>query len=299
MITRYFGTAYKIVRSALRSLASNDLFRMAGATAFFTTFGLPAILMIIVRTLGVFTDRKTLGRHIGTQLRKILGDDSVDSLVQVIRSFSAMQHNFLVSIAVFTFLVFVATTLFKIIKSSINEIWNIKVRPGARFSSMLRSRGISVAVILLGGILFLSTEVLAAGQGLTNSQLQQASVGPPSWLFNKAVSVLISALWFYVLFTFLPDGAPPRKMVIGGAVITAILFNLGKAAIGATLSPGRVHSFYGASGAIVLLLLFVFYSSIILYFGAAIIRAWTAHCDKEILPKRHALKYKIALLEDE
>ena len=83
---RFFITSLRIVRGAFAVLGARDPFRMAGATAFFTTFALPAILMIIVRTLGLFADRRAVGRQLGSQLRKVLGNESMDAVLQAIRS---------------------------------------------------------------------------------------------------------------------------------------------------------------------------------------------------------------------
>src|SRR5215203_4061099 len=104
MLRRSLLPARRILVASFRELGTNDPFRMAGATAFFTTFSLPAILMIIVRTLGIFSDRRTVGRSMGAELRKVIGEESMNSILQAIRSFRSLQHNLLFSIGVFLFL---------------------------------------------------------------------------------------------------------------------------------------------------------------------------------------------------
>ncbi len=291
----FLRTAWRILRNAVRELGLNDPFRMAGATAFFTTFGLPAILMIIVRTLGLFSDRRTVGRQMGRQMRHILGDESMDSIVMAIRSFRSLQQNYLLTAVIFIFLLFVATTLFKIIKNSINEIWNIRVDPGVHLLDLLKSRGISLAVILLGGLLFFGVQFVDTWLDMLSRYLERGLDDSAFFLtpvLRMAVAVIISTVWFYVLFMFMPDGRPSGRIVLGGAVITAVLFTCGKLVLGVLLSPGRVNSFYGASGALVLVLLFMFYSSLILYFGAALIKSWSDAWERPIVPKKHAIRYR-------
>jgi membrane protein len=288
MLKKEIRFAWNILKAAIRHLSDHDLFRMAGATAFFTTFALPAILMIIVRTLGLFIDRRTVGRQMGKQLREILGSESMDSILQAIRSFSALQHGYLFTAGVFVFLLFVATTLFKVIRNSINEIWGVRSTPHGKLLVMLKSRIVSVAVILLGGILFLAVQFIDAGQHMFSAYLIDNLPDTTFYLgrgLKVLLAILISTAWFYVLFSFLPDGRPSRKIALSGAVITAILFSIGKWILGILLSPGNVNSFYGASGAMVLVLLFMFYSSIILYFGAALIRSASEAYGSPVIPK--------------
>jgi membrane protein len=207
----------------------------------------------------------------------------MDSIRQAIRSFRELQENYILTAVIFTFLLFVATTLFKIIKGSINEIWNIRGGPRQSLILMLRSRGISVAVILLGGILFFAIQLIDSGRQLVGRYLPHSGFHLGNML-SIVIVVLVSTLWFYVLFVYLPDGRPARRIAIGGAAITAVLFYVGKLILRSLLSPGRLNSFYGASGAILLVLLFMFYSSLILYFGAALIKAWSDAVRQPVSP---------------
>lgn len=269
---------------------------MAGATAFFTSFALPPIVMIIVRTLGLFLDKRTLGKRLLSQLSTILGSDSTEAIIKTIRSFRQLQHNFLITTCLFIFLLFVATTLFKVIKNSINQIWKIRKKQGASIIYGLKARGFSVIVILLGGVLFLGVQLIDAGMHLFARYFPE-DYPTASHFVTSALSELIvlflSAIWFYVLFTLLPDGRPHWKVAAVGAIITSMFFNAGKWILQTLLQPGNVRNFYGASGALVLVLLFVFYSAIILYFGAAFIKVWSEYRKLPIRIKPHAFRYRL------
>ena len=284
------------LKHTFRNLAENDIFRMAGATAFFTTFALPPILMVIVRILGLFSDRRTVGRALLAPLRQVFGPEAIEGLLQTIRSFRALEGNYFIATGIFIFLLFVATTLFRIIRNSINQLWAIRVVPGINVVSMLRARALAIVVILAGGLLFLSVQVFDAVQHLI-SRYVNISRPETDWLIWKIVKLLtatlIASIWFYMLFHILPDGRPPRKIAIKGAVVTGILFTGGKTILGVLLQPTKFNTFYGASGAFALIMLFMFYSSIFLYFGAALIRALADSGNTPIVPRKHAERYMV------
>ena len=281
---------------------ANDPLRMAAATAFFTTFALPPILIIIVRTLGLFMDRHQLGEHILQELGKVLGPESKNSILLAIHSFLGLQHNFFVAVALATFLLFVATTLFKIIKGSLNQLWNIRKRPGNDVLSQLLSRAVSVGIILLGGLLFLALQFIINGQHMIGRRFETQYPGVVFYgnlIISQALLVIAATIWFMVLFLFMPDGRPHRKAALAGAFITSLLFNAGKWVLQILLRPGPVNHFYGTSGALVLVLLFVFYSSLILYFGAAFIRVYGEHLQLPLTLRPHVFRYRLQELPDD
>jgi membrane protein len=287
---------WQIAKAAFRNLVSNDIARMAGATAFFATFAIPPILMIIVRTIGLFVGKRNVGRSLIDALRNIFGEESTASIIQTIRSFRALEHNYLIAAGIFIFLLFVATSFFGVIRSSINQLWCIRTATKARLLSILKERVTAIAVILAGGLIFLSIQLLVAGQALLEKQLNTFN-STASAIICRGINILIrttaATLWLFLLFCFLPDGRPNRKIALTGAVLTGILFTIGKAVLRILLQPVQVNNFYGISGAIALVLLFMFYSSIFLYIGAALIGALSSKRGKPIEPKAHAERYKI------
>ncbi|MEO6547947.1 MAG: YihY/virulence factor BrkB family protein, partial [Ferruginibacter sp.] len=115
------------------------------------------------------------------------------------------------------------------------------------------------------------------------------------WFFNSAISILMSVIivwtWFTMIFRYLPDGKPTWKVAITGALLTSILFNIGKYVLGLLLAKSNIGLVYGTSASIVLLLLFVFYSSLILYYGAAFTKVWSLHIKQPIIPINNAMFY--------
>ena len=156
--------------------------------------------------------------------------------------------------------------------------------------------------MVLGGLLFFAAQLIDAGQHLLGQYFKDSF--PQAVLYGtkalyQIIVIAVSTTWFYLLFRFLPDAKPERRVGLLGAFITALLFNAGKWGLGFVLKPGNVSNFYGASGAIVLLLLFVFYSSMILYCGAAFTRVWGEFTGRPLELKPHAVRYRLVDIADD
>jgi membrane protein len=289
-LTQQFG-------KALQLLIKNDPLRLAGATAFFTTFALPPILLILIQLLGLLFNRKSISRQIFGSLRNVVGRDSVHEIVSILRAFREMAVSLPVAIIGFLFLLFVATTLFKVIQSSFNQLWMIRRAGKQSFGMVIAQRARSFLVILFIGLLFM-TSLLADSLQLIFGKYLVGRMPEFGVLFNTALTTVISIVtvwaWFTVLFRYLADGRPTWKVAITGALLTSILFTFGKYLLGWLLPGSNIDVIYGTSASIVLLLLFVFYSSLILYYGAAFTKVWSEHINQPIKPVNHAISYAYA-----
>ena len=289
MIFKSFGPAYA-------ELKKNDPLRMAGATAFFTTFALPPIIFILIQLFGVFWGNRKVGRQLLEGVSNTIGDKGGEQVRQVLKSIRGFNDNWWVIILGFLFLIFVATTLFSVIKNSLNQIWQIgiKERPGFLFVLNLRLR--SLAVIIFAGFLFFAdilSESLELIAGNYLDMLWPRGGDYIKSLIHEIIGVTVFALWFTILFRFLADGRPNWKASIAGGVLTAILFTAGKLLLQYLLVNSNISKLYGASGSIVLILLFVFYSSFILYYGASFVYTYSLKKGWPIRPTGKAFQYKI------
>ncbi len=263
---------------SLQLLGRHDPLRLAGATAFFTTFALPPIVFILAQLFGLLTGRKMIGKGLIENLSQSLGNQGAQQVTEVIRSIRGFSQNNYVIIPGFIFLIFVATTLFKVIKDSFEQIWEIKQREKQSIAGGLGSRLKSFAVILLVGILFFAELLLRSIETISGDYIQKIFGGGSIYfkiVFSEVTAVLIISTWFIILFQFLTKGHPRWKASIIGGLLTGILFIGGRFILKALLLKGNVGSIYGPSGSMVLVLLFVFYTSFILYFGACFIKVYS------------------------
>lgn len=286
---------FLVFKEAGKLLAANDPLRMAGATAFFATFALPPMLMIIVRTFGVFFGRRRVGGQILSKVENVLGSEGGEQIRAVIRGVRSFQSHPAATALIFVFLLFVATTLFMVIKDSINQLWRIRVNKKRHFVSVMLSRVKAMGFILFTGVLFLAVMAVELLQAYFGPRISEVWPQLGSYMYsllNHVVSLSVVTAWFLVLFRFLPDGRPPIRTNLAGAVMTGLLFSAGKYVLRWVLS-GNIKSIYGTSGALVLILLFVFYSALILYYGAAFTRVWGSHFGAGVKPLPHAASYRV------
>ncbi len=293
-------TALKTFRTllidAFRELKKNDPLRMAGATAFFTTFALPPILIILIQLFGHLFRIENLGDEFFIRLADILGKESTAQIKRTFIGFQALAKNRYITIGGILFLVFVATTLFKVIKDSLNQLWKIRVDPKEKLVHKFESRFTALLVILLAGILFLGGTFIEGLQDFLRHNFSEFST-LTGWYINvtigKVLSAFIATIWFAVLFKYLPDGKPSWKVAINGALFTAVLFTIGKMLIRYMLMLGNLHTVFGTSSSIVLLLLFVFYCSFILYYGACFTKVYAKHIRQPIRAGVFAFEYEV------
>ena len=294
---RFFLTVMlSLFRGAFQKLLHNDPLRMAGATAFFTSFALPFILIILSQILGLFYDVTKVRSQLFQTLAGAFGRDAMQQVASVLRAFRQLANNPLITLLGILFLFLVSTTLLMVIKSSINQLWRIKVVHGRSFWQKLGIRLQSVLIILGTAILFflsILAEGLKAYLDHTITNVLPAFTRQFMGVLNYGLSVVFVTLWFAIIFRLLPDARVPWKVALTGAFVTSVLFNLGKYILRVLLVNSNLNSLYGASASVVLLLLFVFYASLILYFGVAFTRVWADYIQAPIRPLPYATHYKV------
>lgn len=284
----------KPLKQAIQVFSANDPLRMAAATAFFTIFALPPILVIITQVLGLIVSDQII-REVFQSLSSVIGKRSTVQITDTLKAIREMASNEYITIIGMVILIFVATNLFKIVKDSINQVWKIKMVAKQRFRGTMRSRSKALIIIVFTGFLFLISILMEGMQTYLKEIVEELLPWLADFLnsaFSHIFSILIATVWFVIILRYLPDGVPTWKVAIAGALFTSILFNIGKFLLRVLLLQSNIDSLYGASAAIVLLLLFVFYSSLILYFGASFTQAWADWHDTPIDPKPGAVRYK-------
>jgi membrane protein len=283
-------------KEAFDLFQKNDPLRLAGATAFFTNFALPPILLILIRLFGFFVDRKILVNKLFDRLSTLLDEDGTRQVRLTLRNIRGLDQHWYATSLSFIFFLFVATTLFSVIKSSMDQIWSIGIKENSTFFFNLKLRGRSMVIILLAGFLFFV--------GLLTDSIQTfvavyLNTNAPNFgkvvlmILNQALFIAIVTVWFTVLFRFLTNGRPTWKVAVRGGILTGVFFAVGKYILRIMLPLSHVGNVYGASGSIVLIMLFVFYSSFIFYFGACFVKVLSDARNTPIRPIKGAFQYEI------
>lgn len=288
------------LKQAFRLFQKNDPLRLAGATAFFANFALPPILLILIRLFGFFIDRQDFSKQLFKGLGDILDDSSTAQVIQTLKNIRGIDYNWWATILSFVFFIFVATTLFAVIKNSMDQIWSIGLNDKLGILFKLKTRGRSMFIILLAGILFVIGIVTDSIQAFIGTYINTAA---PTLgkiflsILNQFLFILIVTTWFSVLFRFLTNGRPSWKIAIKGGILTGVLFTLGKYILRIMLPLSNIGNIYGASGSIILIMLFVFYSSFIFYYGACFIKVISDKSNTPIRPIKGAFLYELKAIQ--
>lgn len=285
----------KLAGASFRRLQQHNPLQMAGATAFFTSFALPPILILIFQVLGIFINRRLIGSRLGEVLSETVGTEGAHQIRETARGFRNLAQSWYMVVIGLLFLLFVATTLFKVVRNSLNDIWNIQIEQSG-FINDLKARGRSLLIILAAAILFMVSmmiDLIKIVAGKYVGKLWEEGKGFLTGSLNGIAGPVFVILWFIVLFRYLGNGRPSWRVSITGGMLTGILFSVGKMLLSALMTNSNIGVIYGASGAIVIILLFVFYSSFILYFGASFIKEYAALRGDKIVLSKGAFQYEL------
>ncbi|HEY4208120.1 MAG TPA: YihY/virulence factor BrkB family protein [Puia sp.] len=270
----------EVLGDAFRLFRQNDPLRMAAATSFFVSFALPAILFILIVVFGAFGDPRTVRHDIFKQLSVGLDKNIALQVRDIVRNLHKLPLSTGMRIGGFVFLLFVATTLFEIIKNSINQLWKIRLKHEQGIAFVLLNRIRAVGIILMAGVLFSIVLLEDAGGWLLPLQVNT--------FFYRFAMMLAVAIWFFVILKWLSYGRPHWKIAWIGALFTGLLFTAGQTLLHLLLNYDTMEVVYGTSTALALLLLFVFYCSFIFYFGACFTWSLGQHWGHPIQPSRQA-----------
>ncbi len=290
----------EVFKNSFIGFDEDKVTKLAGSLAYYTLFSLAPLLIIIISLCGLFLGREAVEGKIYSQLTGFVGADTAAQLQEIIKNASLAGKSKVAAIIGGITLLIGATTVFAEIQDSINSIWGLKPKPKRGWVKMLQNRFISFSVIIsLGFLLLVSLGVSAIIDGFSNRLINSFPDVAVIFFYilNLVITLAVTTAIFGVIFKVLPDATIKWKDVLAGAATTAILFMLGKLGISFYISKSNVGSTYGTAGSLVVLLLWIYYSSLILYFGAEFTKAYAVKYGSKIFPNQYAVTTKIVEVE--
>jgi membrane protein len=282
-----------ITKQSFTDFIDNKVFKLSAALAFYTIFSLPAMLIIIVSVSDIFYGRAAIEGTLYHQIAEFVGTDAALQIQETIRGAALSQSSYFATIVGIITLLFGATSVFSEIQDSINHIWRLKSKPkGTGFVKMLVNRLLSFSLVISLGFLLLVSLLI---NGLMDMLITRLTVMFPEltvfvvYAVNIIITFGITTLLFAMIFKVLPDARIKWSHVRAGAFTTAILFMLGKFLIGYYLGHSKLSSTYGTAGSVIVMLLWVYYSAMILYFGAVFTHVYAVHTGSRIYPTNYAV----------
>jgi membrane protein len=282
----------KVIKESLSEFAYDRVMKLSAALAYYTVFSLPPMLMVIISLCSIFYGREAVQGQLFFQIREFVGEASALQIQEVLTKTTLFHDGAVGTIIGFVTLLLGATGIFGEIQDSINMIWGLKTKPKKGFIKMLLNRLWSFSMVLaLGFVLLVSLVINAVLSSFSDylSSLISTDLVNVFMVLNHLITFGVITSLFAVILKVLPDARILWRDVYVGAVVTALLFMLGKLLIGFYLSKNATISAYGAASSIIVLLLWVYYSSIILYFGAEFTQVYVRMRGRKIEPNRYAV----------
>ena len=290
-----------LFRKSYQVLQKNNPLLLASSTAFFAVFATTPIIILIVNILSLYFKSERINEQVFQKLASVFGVSTAHQVETFVRNFESLGSSEWITVIGTVFLIFVATTLFSVIKQALNTIWNIRVSAKKKLKFNLLQRGRAFLIILIGGVLFLVSLLFDTLVNVLKRYIDIMIPEVNAFIIQSVsgiLSLIIVSFWFGILFRYIPDARTRWPVLRVGAVVTGILFTIGKYLLGIFLIGGDIGNIFGASASIILFLLFVFYSSIIMYFGASFTLVYADHTHRNIKPKKYAERYELTAVKD-
>ena len=291
-VLKYLKELANVLWLSVHDGINDKIFRMSAALAFYTIFSIAPILILIISIADYFIGRDAVEGEVYGQIRSFVGDEAALQIQAIIANSMVGEKFGVTAIISIGILVFTATGVFTEIQDSINIIWRLKPKPKKGWLKMIVNRLVSFSMLISLGFLLMVTLVINA---LLNALGDRLTIHFPvisiyyAYIINWSITFATTVLLFGGIFKVLPDADIKWRHIIVGAIFTAVLFLLGKWGIGIYLSRSKVNSTFGAAGSTMILLLWVYYTAIILYIGAEFTRHYAQWKGSRIYPNDYAV----------
>jgi membrane protein len=288
-----FSRFFKLLKDTYKGWNADDPFRQSAVIAYYAIFSLPALLVLIINVVGFFFEKEAINGEISRQIEGVMGADTAEQVEGIVTKASEMKAGVLSTIIAIVTIIFGATGVFVQLQKTLNQIWDVKQREDLSFIKQMKGRLFSFGLIISIGFLMLVSLVMSSFLAAASHWLKGIFPDAIAYLFYAlefVVSFGVISTMFALMFRYLPDAKIKWKDVWVGAFLTSGLFILGKYGLSFYFGKSEPASVYGAAGSIILILLWVSYSSMIVFFGAEFTKHYTlAHGDK-IVPTKDAVK---------
>ncbi len=288
-------------RAAVRYRKDNPL-QLAGTTAFFAIFAIAPLIIIIVSVTGILLGQVEIQAKLFAEIDQFFGEQGAQYIRSIVENLQDTRRGIIATIVGFLIFIFISTSFFSVLQSSLNYIWRVRAKPRNNLLRSLYDRLVSFGLILILGFIMLISIIVDAAQSLIIDFMQDSFpeltillLGMGNFVFYFAITMIV----FATIYRFLPDAHIKWRVTWIGAFITALLFVSGKAIISFGLEIINIGAIYGAAGSLVIILLWVFYSSLIFFYGAEITQQYAEMYSHDIKPKDYAVRLEINEVKSE
>lgn len=285
-------STWTILKKSYNDFDNNRSLKMSAALAYYTVFSLAPMIIVVITLCDIFYGREAIQGAIFEQIQSFTGPGVAAQIQDIIKNATISRDISWASIVGVAALIFAATGVFVEIQDSINFIWKLKAKPKKGWLKLIVNRLLSFSMVVGLGFILLVSLIVNSFLDIIATELLK--LFPDSGVYvayavNFIITFLTTSTLFAVIFKVLPDARIQWRDVVTGAITTALLFMLGKFAISYYLGRTTITSSYGAAGSVVVILLWVYYSAAILYFGASYTREHALCKGRNIYPNDYAV----------
>jgi membrane protein len=270
-----WGRSWRVVRDTILGFNQDQGFRLAAALAFYTALSLGPMVVILLMIVGRVYGPEAAAEHLKTEVQEQVGGPAAEALIRIIEQARAPGEQGLALVVSLSVLLFSATAVFAQLQDAMNVIWNVPRNRPRVWLIMIRTRVLALFMLLVLTAIAAGLVVLSYALDFTlrtSIGFLPDGIAPDlkavSRVVDWGVSLLVFTALFLVIFKLVPEAEIPWRESVVGAVVTALLFALGRDLISFVLSRSQPSSAYGAAGSIIVVLLWVYYSSVLLFLGA-------------------------------
>ncbi len=283
--------AVRLMKETGANWLEDNCLRLSAALSYYSIFSIAPLLVIAISIAGMVLGEKATQGQLGDQLSSYLGSQAAAAIQSMVQSASKPAQSKVAAIVGVVTLLFGASGVFGQLKDALNTIWEVKLKSGAGVWGFIRERFLSFGMVLVIGFLLLVSLMLSTALAALNGYLGHL-LKLPGFVWSSlafALSFAVVTALFATIFKVLPDATVQWRNVWVGAVTTALLFEVGKLGLSWYLGRESTASAYGAAGSAVLVLLWVYYTSLILFFGAEFTRVYARDTGTSIRPAANAV----------
>lgn len=285
-------TVFSLLKNTTIAFSDDNAFKLSASLSYYTVFALGPLLIIVISLSAIVYGKQVVEGKLVEQLSDLIGTEAAVQIQNILSNAQHTHASTLGAIIGFIILFIGATGVFTEIQSSINFIWSVRAKPKKGWLKYLLNRLLSFSLVVGLGFVLLASLIVNALLALLSKTLTEKFPHFPVGLFNLANSLIILTVitaLFAVIYKVLPDAVISWKDAWIGSIFTAALFLLGKFLIGYYMSKSNLGVTYGAAASVVILFAWVYYSSLILYFGAEFTKVYALHSGEGIKPKQTAV----------
>lgn len=292
---KFLDKAWKILKDTKNNFRGDEPVVHSAAIAFFTIFSLPAILIVLTLIGSIFFAEEAVRTELVKEVEDIISAKAGERASSVLENMMDIPAGFWGILIGIIVVLQSASIIFFMMQKGLNAIWKVKVKPGINFFRLLKYRLVALAMIAGLGLLLAISLLLDTLIAIYSEELQdvfEAYFTPAVRTVNTVFYLSVVLIFFTAVHKVLPDVKVAWKDALAGGVITSVLFLIGKQIINFVLSNVKLIGVYAAAGSLVVLLLWVFYSSIILLLGAEVTKSYANNNGRKVEPKAIAVKYR-------